>query len=93
MNDIAFSELAPTDDHLTAYDRERLGDYLRLLDAEASGADWKEVAQVVLKVDPQNDRQRCKQMYESHLARARWISAQGFADIAWHPASYADRRI
>jgi hypothetical protein len=92
MNDIAFSEQAPTDSHLTAYDRERLGSYLRLLDAEASRADWKEVAQVVLGGDPQKDPQGCKQMYESHLARARWISAQGFAELVWRATNHADRR-
>lgn len=93
MNDIAFSELAPTDSHLTAYDRERLGEYLRLLDAEASGAHWTEVAHVVLGVDPQNDPKRCKRMYESHLARAHWVSAQGFADMVWHSTITTDRRI
>lgn len=92
MNDIAFSELAPTVCRLTAYDRERLGNYLRLLDADASGADWKEVAHLVLGVDPQIDPKRSKQMYDSHLARAHWISAQGFAEFVWHLTDHADRR-
>ncbi|WP_426257286.1 DNA -binding domain-containing protein [Sphingomonas sp. DC1600-2] len=93
MDDISFLEQAPTDSHLTAYDRERLGNYLRLLDAEACGADWKEVAHVVLGVDPQNDPKRCKRMYDSHLARARWISAQGFANLVWHSTSRTNRLI
>lgn len=92
MTDTDFADLAPNAAHLTAYDRARLGDYLRLLDAEASGADWEEVAQVVLGVDPQIDPKRCKRMYRSHLERARWVSAQGFADLAWQSTDGAPRR-
>jgi hypothetical protein len=38
---------APVADVLTAYDQEHLVTYLRLLDAETDGADWKEVARAV----------------------------------------------
>jgi hypothetical protein len=38
---------APVADVLTAYDQEHLVTYLRLLDAEADDADWREVARAV----------------------------------------------
>ena len=46
------SDSAPSDSILTAYDEQHLVTYLRLLDAEAAGADWREVAGIVLHIDP-----------------------------------------
>jgi hypothetical protein len=43
---------APQGEVLTPYDEEHLVTYLRLLDAEAEGEDWDEVALVVLHIDP-----------------------------------------
>jgi hypothetical protein len=42
------ADTAPSDSVLTAYDEEHLVTYLRLLDAEVEGADWREVARIVL---------------------------------------------
>jgi len=92
MTGTDFADLAPSVGHLTAYDRARLGEYLRLLDADASGANWEEVARVVLGVDPRIDPKRCERMYRSHLERARWVSGQGFADLAWQSTDGASRR-
>ena len=40
------ADTAPSDPMLTVYDEEHLITYLRLLDAYAEGADWREVARV-----------------------------------------------
>ncbi|MDU6747906.1 MAG: DUF2285 domain-containing protein, partial [Bradyrhizobium sp.] len=40
-------DIAPTDSVLTVYDEEHVITYLRMLDADAEGADWREVAKVV----------------------------------------------
>jgi hypothetical protein len=40
------ADLAPTEPILTGYDEQHLITYLRLLDAESEGADWREVAKV-----------------------------------------------
>ena len=45
------ADIAPTDAVLTAYDEEHIITYLRLLDADAEGADWREVARLVLHID------------------------------------------
>jgi hypothetical protein len=62
---------------LTGYDEEHLITYLRLLDADAEGADWREVANVVLHIDPDRDPERARRAWESHLARAKWMTESG----------------
>jgi hypothetical protein len=44
------ADTAPSDSVLTVYDEEHLITYLRLLDADAQGADWREVARIVLHI-------------------------------------------
>ncbi len=39
------SDLAPSDPALTLYDEEHVVTYLRMLDANAEGADWREVSE------------------------------------------------
>jgi len=63
---------------LTDYDLAHLTVYLRLLDAEQDGADWREAAQVVLGQDAQADPARARRCWESHLERARWMTRVGY---------------
>src|SRR6266403_1218181 len=51
MLDPDVADTAPSDPVLTAYDEKHLVTYLRLLDADVEGADWREVARVVLHLD------------------------------------------
>ena len=48
--------------------------YLRLLDAQFDGADWKEVARLVLCRD---SHRAC----ESHLAWAHWMTERGYRHL------------
>ena len=66
---------------LTDYDRAHLKLYLRLLDADEEGAAWDEVAKVLLEIDPVAEPDRARRRHESHLARARWMTEQGYLDI------------
>ena len=75
------ADLAPTGPILTDYDEQHLVTYLRLLDAESDGADWREVARVVLKIDPNNHPQRARRAWESHLSRAKWMTTNGFEHL------------
>jgi hypothetical protein len=52
--------------------------YVRLLDAAKVGADWREVSRIVLHIDPDQDAERARRAFESHLARARWLSREGY---------------
>ena len=65
----------------TDYDHEHLVTYLRLLDAEAEGADWTEVARIVLHIDPEQEPERARRAWESHLARAKWMMEHGYRDL------------
>jgi hypothetical protein len=71
-------ELAPSVPELTPYDDAHLVTYLRMLDADADKADWREVAQIVLHLDPDVDREYARRAFESHLARAKWMSNWGY---------------
>ena len=75
------SDSAPTDSILTAYDEQHLVTYLRLLDAEAAGADWREVVGIVLHIDPVRDPDRARRAWDSHLARARWMTENGYRQL------------
>jgi Uncharacterized conserved protein (DUF2285) len=75
------ADQAPTAGDLTGYDHEHLITYLRLLDADAEGADWAEVARIVLHIDPSREPERAWRVFESHLARAKWMTEHGYRDL------------
>jgi hypothetical protein len=75
------SDAAPTAPALTDYDKQHHVTYLRLLDADAEGADWREVAKIVLHIDPAQEPDRARKAWESHLARARWMTEHGYRHL------------
>jgi hypothetical protein len=66
---------------VTDYDKAHLKLYLRLLDADAEGADWDEAARLLLDIDPVAERDRALRRHETHLARARWMTERGYLDL------------
>lgn len=72
------ADAAPTEPVLTGYDEQHKITYLRLLDAEAEHADWREVARIVLRIDSDKEPVRARRAWETHLARARWMTEQGY---------------
>ncbi|KAA3448615.1 DUF2285 domain-containing protein [Mesorhizobium sp. SARCC-RB16n] len=76
--DPAVADEAPTSPVLTGYDEEHLLTYIRLLDAATEDADWREVAKIVLHIDPETEPERAFRAWETHLARARWMTTNGF---------------
>ena len=72
---------APAGNDITPYDEQHHVTYMRLLDAKADGADWKEVALIVLHRDPVGDEARTRRCGESHLARAEWLKRAGYRRI------------
>jgi hypothetical protein len=75
------ADRAPEDDAPTGYDLEHVTTYLRLLDADAEGADWTEVARIVLHIDPSQEPERARRSWESHLARAKWMTKNGYQHL------------
>jgi hypothetical protein len=61
------ADTAPSDPVLSVYDEEHVITYLRLLDADAVGADWRDVARIVLHLDPEQDSDRARKTFDSHF--------------------------
>lgn len=72
---------APSSGAITAYDEAHFIVYLRLLDAVADGADWREAAAIVLGIEPAADPAGARRCWESHLQRARWIAENGYRHL------------
>jgi hypothetical protein len=72
---------APQGDVLTPYDEEHFLMYLRLLEADAEGVDWTEVARIVLRIDPTREPERARHAWESHLIRAKWMTENGYRGL------------
>ena len=75
------ADTALSDSALTAYDEEHAITYPRLLDADAQRADWREVARVVLHLDPEHESDRARRAFESHLSRAKWMTEHGYRHL------------
>ena len=73
------ADTAPSDSVLTAY--------LRLLDADAEGADWREVARIVRHLDPEHESDRARRSFENHLSRAKWMTEHGYRHLLHGGAS------
>lgn len=79
--DAPIADEAPVTETLQDYDFLHLVTYLRLLDAGAEGADWREVARIVLNADPTADPGKAWRIYETHLQRAQWLAESGHAGL------------
>jgi hypothetical protein len=87
MTVIAFQDRPPDGDRLTGYDESHLALYIRLLDAAAEGADWREAVQILFGLDPDGDPDRARMVHDSHLARARWMTTTGYRELLRPPVS------
>jgi hypothetical protein len=75
------ADIAPADAILTVYDEQHVLTYLRLLDADRDGADWREIVRIVLHIDPAEEPDRARDAFESHLARAKWTTQHGYRHL------------
>jgi hypothetical protein len=75
------ADTAPADTVLTRYDEEHIITYLRLLDADAEGADWRDVTRIVLHIDPEREAVRARRAFDTHLERAKWMTEQGYRQL------------
>ena len=74
----AFEDRAPDAPQVTDYDERHHRTYWRLLDAAEENADWREVVQIIFGIDPVAEPERARLVYDSHLARARWMCEAGY---------------
>ena len=83
MTKADFLDQPPAGAAVTAYDQAHLKLYARLLDADAEGADWREVVEVLFGLDAEAeaDAVRALHVYNSHLDRAKWTTKSGFCEL------------
>lgn len=77
----AFLDQPPESPALTSYDRAHMKLYLRLLDADADGADWREAVPILFGIDPDREPERARLIHNTHLARARWMTERGYRQL------------
>lgn len=76
---------APTSTMLTDYDRLHVITYLRLLDSrEDPTATWEEACRTVLRIDPAAEPGRARRAYDTHMARATWMTESGYKHLLRH---------
>lgn len=75
------ADVPPSAERITAYDRQHLKTYLRLLDAEAAGASWQEAIRKLHGEDSSSDPARLERMHALHLARAKWVRDGGYLQL------------
>ncbi|WP_347270226.1 DNA -binding domain-containing protein [Rhizorhabdus histidinilytica] len=73
-----FEDNPPSGETLTDYDRSHIKLYMRLLDATADGADWREAVEILFGIDPRLDPERARRVHDRHLQRARWMTQTGY---------------
>lgn len=79
--DAPVADEPPDSETLTPYDELHLIHYIRLLDAERDEAGWEEVAREILQIDPAHEPSRAWHAYETHLARAKWMTSVGYRHL------------
>jgi hypothetical protein len=52
-----------------------------MFDADTEGADWREVARIVLHIEPEREPDRARRAFERHLARAKWMTKVGYRHL------------
>ncbi|ACI91355.1 MULTISPECIES: DNA -binding domain-containing protein [Alphaproteobacteria] len=75
---VPFDDDPPSGQELTDYDRSHIKLYMRLLDATADGADWREAVEILFGIDPHRDPERARRVHDGHLERARWMTQIGY---------------
>ena len=76
-----FLDQPPAGAALTAYDEAHLKLYLRLLDADAQKADWREVVKILFRLDAEAEPERALLVFTTHLERAKWMTSSGFCEF------------
>ncbi len=79
--DAEVDDEAPAVATITQYDERHLITYLRLLDAAAQNIHWRQAALDILRRDPSRHSDRARRCWESHIARARWMSEHGYCQL------------
>lgn len=77
----AIADIVVWSDQITPYDEQHFLTYARLLDADREGADWRDVARIILLLDPEKNPERARQCWQTHLERAKWVVTTGYKQL------------
>lgn len=80
-----FQDSPPLAEAITDYDERHLITYIRMLDATAEGADWREIVDILFGIDAAQEPERAKMVHDSHLARAKWMTESGYRHLLQQP--------
>ena len=72
----------PWSDGISEYDNQHVETYIHLLDADEEGVSKKEMARLILGIDPTTEPERAHNALESYLARARWMTEVGYRIVS-----------
>jgi hypothetical protein len=81
MTVVAFEDRPPLAETITDYDERHMITYIRMLDATAEGADWREIVQILFGLDAELEPERAKSVHDNHLARAQWMTESGYRHL------------
>lgn len=81
MTIIAFEDSPPQVETITEYDERHLVTYIRMLDATAEGADWREIVHILFGLDAEQEPERAKAVHDNHLDRAKWMTEAGYRHL------------
>lgn len=76
-----FLDEPPFSETITSYDRQHMKLYMRLVDANRDGADWREAVHILFGLDPNSDPKRWRSIHDAHLARGRWMLEHGYREL------------
>lgn len=71
----------PWSQFVTVYDEVHFELYAQLLDADAAGIDCDEIVERFLKIDMANSARCGRDILNSHLKRARWMTEVGYKQL------------
>ncbi len=71
----SFQDRPPHGDGVTSYDESHLALYIRLLDAAAEGADWREAVQILFGLDPDIDPERARRVHDASRSLSPHLAA------------------
>ncbi len=76
-----FEDTPPQTERVSDYDERHFVTYLRILEAAKENASGQEVAAIVFGLNVAADPGRAKRVYDSHLARAKWMCEAGYLQL------------
>jgi len=78
-----FEDSPPASGLLTSYDLAHLATYIDLLDADkAPDSPWQRTVATLFGIDAARNPDRARKVYDTHLARARWMTEVGYRQLA-----------